>query len=111
MHDPELFYVGEGGVGYDGPEIGDEVIPEDEEFQEEEEVEEDDGTMQGWHPSRNKPENLCKYLRGLGLCTVFPNGNAYKLVVGGEFHGPFPTQRGAQLAAKSLKPRRSFSIS
>ena len=74
------------------------------EFQEEEEVEEDYGWMQGWHPSRNKPENLCKYLRGLGLCTVFPYGNAYKLVVGGQFYGPFPTQEEAQLAAKSLKP-------
>jgi hypothetical protein len=92
MRDPELFYDGEGGVGYEGPEI------------EEEEVEEDDGWMQGWHPSRNKPENLCKYLRGLGLCTVFPYGNAYKLVVGGQFYGPFPTQEEAQLAAKSLKP-------
>src|ERR1700686_1956010 len=102
MRDPELFYDGEGGVGYDGPEI--EEIPAYEEFQEEEEIEEDDGWMQGWHPSRNKPENLCKYLRGLGLCTVFPYGNAYKFVVGGQFYGPFPTQEEAQLAAKSLKP-------
>ena len=37
MRDPELFYDGEGGVGYDGPEIEEEDIPEDEEFQEEEE--------------------------------------------------------------------------
>jgi hypothetical protein len=87
MRDPELFYDGEGGVGYDGPEI-----------------KEDYGWMQGWHPSRNKPENLCKYLRGLGLCTVFPYGNAYKFVVGGQFYGLFPTQEEAQLAAKSLKP-------
>jgi len=87
MRDPELFYDGEGGVGYDSPEI-----------------EEDDGWMRGWHPSRKKPENFCKYLRGLGLCTVFPYGNAYKLVVGGQFYGPFPTQEQAQLAAKSLKP-------
>src|SRR5260370_38589053 len=104
MRDPELFYDGEGGVGYDGPEIEEEEIPEDEEFQEEEEVEEADRWMQGWHPSRNKPENLCKYLRGIGLCTVFPYGNAYKFVVGGQFYGPFPTQKEAQLAAKSLKP-------
>jgi hypothetical protein len=104
MRDLELFYNGEGGVGYDGPEIEEEDIPEDEEIQEEEEIEEDDGWMQGWYPSRNKPENLCKYLRGLGLCTVFPYGNAYKLVVGGQFYGPFPTQKEAQLAAKSLKP-------
>lgn len=103
MRDPELFYDGEGGVGYDGPEIEEEEIPEDEEFQEEE-VEEDDGLMQGWHPSRNKPKNLCKYIRGLGLCTVFPYGNAYKFVVGGQFYGPFPTQEEAQRAAKSLKP-------
>jgi len=103
MSDPELFYHGEGGCSYEA-EIEKEEIPENEEFQEEEEVEEDDGWMHGWHPSRNKPENLCKYLRGLGLCTVFPYGNAYKLVVGGQFCGPFPTQEEAQLAAKSLKP-------
>jgi hypothetical protein len=103
MRDPELFYDGEGGVD-DGPEIEEEEIPEDDKFQEEEEVEEDDGWMRGWYPSRNKPENLCKYLRGLGLCTVFPCGNAYKLVVGGQFYGPFLTQEEAQLAAKSLKP-------
>ena len=29
MRDPELFYDGEGGVGYDGPEIEEEEIPED----------------------------------------------------------------------------------
>src|ERR1700688_3465968 len=104
MRDLEVLFDGEGGVGYDGPEIEEEDIPEDEELQEEEEIEEDDGWMQGWYPSRNKPENLCKYLRGLGLCTVFPYGNAYKLVVGGQFYGPFPTREEAQLAAKSLKP-------
>jgi hypothetical protein len=59
MRDLELFYDGEGGVGYGDPEIEKEEIPEDEEFQEEEEIEEDDGWMQGWYPSRNKPENLC----------------------------------------------------
>jgi hypothetical protein len=96
MHDPELFY--------DGPEIEEEEMPENEEFQGEEEIDEDDGWMQGWHPSRNKPTNLCKYVRGHGLCTVFPYGNTYKLVVGGQFYGPFTTQREAQLAAKSLKP-------
>lgn len=110
MRDPELFYDGEGGVGYDGPEIEEEEIPEDEEFRDEEfpeseeEIDEDDGWMQGWHPSRNKPTNLCKYVRGHGLCTVFPYGNAYKFVAGGQFYGPFPTQEEAQLAAKWLKP-------
>jgi hypothetical protein len=117
MFDPELFYHGEGGCGY-------EAEIEEEEFQNEEEEdgagvdggggsnggggeeddEEDDRWMQGWHPSRNKPTNLCKYVRSHGLCTVFPHGNAYKFVVGGQFYGPFPTQKLAQLAAKSLKP-------
>ena len=58
----------------------------------------------GWNKSRNKPGNVCKFLKGIGLCTVFPYGNAYKFVVGGQFYGPFPTQEEAQLAAKSLKP-------
>ena len=108
MPDPELFYHGEGGCGYEA-EIEEEEIPEDEEFQDEEipeseeEIDENDGWMQGWHPSRNKPTNLCKYVRGHGLCTVFPHGNAYKFVAGGQFYGPFPTQEEAQLAAKSLK--------
>src|SRR5271154_2296076 len=105
MRDPELFYDGEGGVGYDEEEEIQKELPEEiPEEEEEEETEEDDGWMQGWHPSRNKPQNLCKYLRGLGLCTVFPYGNAYKLVVGRQFYGPFFTQEAAQRAAKNLKP-------
>ncbi len=105
MCDEELFCNGEGGVGYDGPEIEEEDIPEDEEIQEvdDEEIAEDDGWMQGWNPSRNKPTNLCKYVRGRGLATVFRHGNVFKLVVDGQFFGPFFTQEAAQRAAKNLK--------
>jgi hypothetical protein len=105
MCDEELFCNGEGGVGYAGPEIKEEDIPEDEEIQEEddEEIAEDDGWMQGWYPSRNKPTNLCKYVHGRGLATVFPYGNVFKLVVDGQFFGPFFTQEAAQRAAKNLK--------
>jgi hypothetical protein len=103
MFDPELFYHGEGGCGYEA-EIEEEEFQNEEEEDGEDDDEEDDRWMQGWHPSRNKPTNLCKYVRSHGLCTVFPHGNAYKFVVGGQFYGPFPTQKLAQLAAKSLKP-------
>jgi hypothetical protein len=57
----------------------------------------------GWHKSRNKPANVCKYIRGVGLCTVFPYGNAYKVVAAGQFYGPFFTQEEAQIAAAGLK--------
>lgn len=56
----------------------------------------------GWNKSRNKPANVCKYVKGIGLCTVFPWGNQYKLVAAGEFHGPYPTQDDAKRAARSL---------
>jgi hypothetical protein len=58
--------------------------------------------LAGWHKSRNKARNICKYIHGVGLCTIFPWGNEYKIVAAGQFYGPYPTQEAAQLAAKSL---------
>jgi hypothetical protein len=66
------------------------------------ETKEDKWLATGWHRSRNKPGNICKYLKGVGLCTVFPSGSSYKFVAGGEFYGPYSTQEDAQLAAKKL---------
>jgi hypothetical protein len=57
----------------------------------------------GWNKSRNNPANICKFIRGVGLVTVFSYGGRHKLVAGGEFYGPFETQVEAQLAARKLR--------
>ena len=56
----------------------------------------------GWNPSRNKPANLCRYIKGVGLCTMFPHSIGFKLVADGVFYGPFLTQYEAQNAAQEL---------
>ena len=73
----------------------------EEEFDDEPE-EVDPWLARGWSRSRNKPGNICKFIKGVGLCTVFPWANGYKFVAGGNFSDVYATQEEAQLAAKSL---------
>jgi hypothetical protein len=69
----------------------------------------DDRMAHGWHKSKKKPANSCKYIRGVGVCTVFPYGNGFKVVADSQFYGPYPTQKEAQFAAEMLAPPKFTS--
>jgi len=57
-----------------------------------------------WHPSTKNPDNVCRYIQGIGLVTVFPCGDGtFKFAYGGMFSKPYPTQKDAQLAAKDCE--------
>jgi hypothetical protein len=65
----------------------------------------------GWNPSKKKPGNSHRYIKGVGLCTVFPHSGAYKVAADGQFYGPFPTETDAQHAAEMLAPPKGFTDS
>jgi hypothetical protein len=57
-----------------------------------------------WHPSTKNPDNVCRYIKGIGLVTVFPcSDGTFKFAHGGTFSKPYPTQKDAQLAAKDCE--------
>jgi hypothetical protein len=60
-------------------------------------------TEKDWHPSRKNPDNICRYIKGVGLVTVFlgRDGN-FRFAYGGLFSEPYPTREAAQLGAGGL---------
>jgi len=60
--------------------------------------------LSGWHRSKRNPNNVCRFIKGIGLVTVFEQDGGYKFVAGGQFSRLYLTQIDAQLAAKALKP-------
>jgi hypothetical protein len=70
----------------------------------------DNKMARGWHQGKKKPENAHRYIKGIGLCTVFPYGDGYKVAADGQFYGPFPTQQEARFAAEKLAPPKQTSF-
>ena len=64
----------------------------------------DEAWLDGWHRSRKNPDNVCRYIKGVGLVTVFLCGDGtFKFASGGTFSKPYPTQKDAQLAPKDCE--------
>ncbi len=64
----------------------------------------DEAWLDDWHRSRKNPDNVCRYIKGVGLVTVFLCGDGtFKFASGGTFSKPYPTQKDAQFAAKDCE--------
>jgi hypothetical protein len=59
-------------------------------------------TKQYWHPSKTKPANVCRFVKGVGVITIFPARDGFKFVydspTGKKYSDSYDTQENAQLA-------------
>ena len=57
-----------------------------------------------WRTSTRNPANICRFIRGLGLVTIFRgrNGKYTFAYSDGLFSDPYATQEAAQQAAEQL---------